>query len=506
MLLRVLVLCCCPMAGFLAMGQQPFYFTHTIPLRDLIVADLAWTPTGAALIVLNADTSVTRPFRAMLYKADQSGGVTHERVLANNLSSVGPAALLHGPDERLHAIGTYVSDTDQTVGVFHYGLSTEGTINDSVLTPIPIARNASMDNATFFNDEIVVAASISFMEPYPAQYQHTFIGRLGLDGEAIDHNTMGWDGMHMQITRDIKPLGDKLLVSAEQWPSTPGLYQLYTSDLQLDSYWLGQAPYYNPANPFDSILKGALSILPLENEQYFVGGQFHIGAPKYHAAVYRADVTGTVHSFLVTDSPYPFDLVATQACLSRIDEETFYFLSLENATLGGSRPPATPSGPNRLHVYKLDTALNVLCDHILDGYSSDVYYFPTRIKTTPDGGFVIMGAKKDMSTPGNPLVAWAQSFAASDCTVGISTTEAANKVILFPNPGSSGFQVLLNGNGLPGGRIDLFDAQGQRVGQSRLAGPTGRMDCTNLPNGIYLYRIMDRDGMPHATGRWVKQQ
>jgi len=36
-------------------------------------------------------------------------------------------------------------------------------------------------------------------------------------------------------------------------------------------------------------------------------------------------------------------------------------------------------------------------------------------------------------------------------------------------------------------------------------GPATHVDCSTLPGGLYLYRITDRFGRPHAAGRWVKQ-
>jgi len=70
----------------------------------------------------------------------------------------------------------------------------------------------------------------------------------------------------------------------------------------------------------------------------------------------------------------------------------------ENAQLG---PPSlfSVSEPNRVHVYKLDTSLNVLCEHIVDGFLENAYYYLNRVKATDDGGFMLMGARRDLSDP-----------------------------------------------------------------------------------------------------------
>lgn len=253
----------------------------------------------------------------------------------------------------------------------------------------------------------------------------------------------------------------------------------------------------------DSILKGSMSIRPFPDATYLVGGAFVLGSPGFTAAVYRMDIMGQpLATFFPVHSPYLHDYTGSLSCIAPIDGETFYFLVWENLYAADLYDPVEP---DRLHVYKLNDQLNVLCDFVLDGFADSSFYWPTRIKTTPDGGFALIGGRKDMNDPNSNFVAWAQTFSPADCTVGIQAPDLPATAMVFPNPGHDGFDIELNGSGPAHGAITLYDALGQAVASAPIQGIRGRLDAANLAPGIYLYRVTGLDGRPYATGRWEKQ-
>src|SRR5690606_14597307 len=55
--------------------------------------------------------------------------------------------------------------------------------------------------------------------------------------------------------------------------------------------------------------------------------------------------------------------------------------------------------PSKIHIYLLDTMLNVICDQVaVDGADDGSYYFLNRVKATPDGGTLLMGSKMNVNT------------------------------------------------------------------------------------------------------------
>ncbi len=495
-----------PMVAIAAMGQQPFEFNYAEPGRDVMINDMEWVDGGAVLVGTTADTSFSLPFGGLLFNASAEGATVDIRRLAGTSHHISPAQIHAASDGRMHVTGAYTPSPDSFSGFFHYGVSNDGAVLDSTFLTVSGTKKSIVFNSTIFNgNTVVLGGSVAYSSSY-ITFSHSYILQVDLDGQFVNASLIGTaNGQAMRITRDITPFANGLLASYERWPQSPGAYALYGAHLELVDNWGGQAPHFNPIQPLDSIVKGAMSLLPVSDERYIVGGSFILGSPRYNAAAYIIGIDGETKAAFVPHSPYAFDMSAMQGCIADIDAQSFYFLAVENVRLMGSNPMYTPDEPNRLHVYKLDTGLNVLCDLVLDGFGSQTYYLANRIKATPDGGFVIMGAKKDMSVPGNQFTAWAQRFSAGDCTVGIGTLEASRHATVFPNPGRNGFEVLMNGSGLTRGKLALFDATGTLVGESGLAGNRAYMDCSHLADGLYLYRITDGRGQPYAAGRWVKQ-
>jgi hypothetical protein len=492
------------LATTVAKGQQPWVFTHGQPGRDALVSDMIWTNNGLVLTCYYADPPFHPPYSGSLIRISSSGSFIDERSLGSTLNHSAPSVVLSGPDQRLHVLGAYSEFPDSLSGFFHYGCSVDGSLEDSSFNIAANARRTLLENATFLDDgSIILGGSLSYEVNGSIKYAQLL--KLNNDGQVITDNTFGMSGMHIQYTRDVVPFSDGVLVSFDEWPQPPGLYGRFSSNLDFDAQWYGQAPHYNPLNPLDSIVKGAMTLRPLNDRKYIVGGAFKIPNDQYSSAVYVMDTSGATLKAFVPHSPYYHDHSALQSTIASIDTNTFYFLSWGNISFWGDWIPYEPIEPDVLHVYKMDNDLNVLCDFLLDGFEDSTYYIPVRIKTTPDGGFAIIGGKKDMTDPTSNIVAWVQTFSPNDCTVGIETQEDSRSALVFPNPGSSGFDVLLNGQGLTAGQIVVIDTRGVQVAEGWMEGTTGRVDCSDLPDGLYLYRILDRNGHPYASGRWVKQ-
>lgn len=488
-----------------AKGQQPWVFTQGQAGHDAWISDIAWNADEAIATCVYSESTVQPPFAGSIIRLSTSGTLINERLLASGLNHVSPSVILPGPDQRLHILGSYRISADSLAGFFHFGCLMDGTVQDSSFILSADARKTTLENATFTNaGTMVLGGSVAFTTPGPFKYSQLI--SLDLNGNYITSNTFGSSLLtHYQLTRDVVPQPDGVLISVEQYPETRALFGIYSENLNPTEYWYGQGPHLDPLAINDSTIKGAMSLRSLGNGQYIVGGAFLAPSPGYRSAVYEMDTTGATLATFIPRSTYFHDHAAIQGCIASIDTGTFYYLAWENFSATPVHPPYTPVEADALHVYKLDNDLNVLCDYQLDGFVDNTYYLPIRIKTAPDGGFVIVGGRKNMNDPNSNFQAWAQKFDTEDCTVGISTIGKVDASRAYPNPGQDGFEVMLNGPGLSGGRIAVYDARGTVVAEESMKGVTVKVDCSQLPVGLYIYRIIDHDGVMHASGRWMKQ-
>ena len=83
-------------------------------------------------------------------------------------------------------------------------------------------------------------------------------------------------------------------------------------------------------------------------------------------------------------------------------------------------------------------------------------------------------------------------------TVGVKETADMYELSMYPNP-TEGW-VFLSSNFPIGGRVELFDINGQIISCKQLVGlqNTHNLNLPNLPNGIYFLRFIDRNGYQYC--------
>jgi phosphatidylserine/phosphatidylglycerophosphate/cardiolipin synthase-like enzyme len=79
--------------------------------------------------------------------------------------------------------------------------------------------------------------------------------------------------------------------------------------------------------------------------------------------------------------------------------------------------------------------------------------------------------------------------------------EKASHLLIYPNPGSEYFQLLLP-NGEQTDEIIIYNQSGAIVSQEHQKGNISKIDTANLPSGIY-YIIVKSAGVEYHT-KWVK--
>ncbi|HTB32016.1 MAG TPA: T9SS type A sorting domain-containing protein [Bacteroidia bacterium] len=170
---------------------------------------------------------------------------------------------------------------------------------------------------------------------------------------------------------------------------------------------------------------------------------------------------------------------------------------------------------------KLDTSGNLLCGTILTSGGDDA----NSIVCDPTGKYVYMGG--DLVTGISSYIfgqdTLTSNFGAGSeypfvarwqpCDTNITTSipPISNKpsISLFPNPSPGLFTLAFAGQqNVVSGRIEVYNVLGEKVTIATLkqVQSDNRIDLTNQPNGIYLYRVISEDGNVLGSGKIIVQK
>ncbi len=135
------------------------------------------------------------------------------------------------------------------------------------------------------------------------------------------------------------------------------------------------------------------------------------------------------------------------------------------------------------------------------------YFFYSNPKPTSDSGFIVRLSKKsDINSYPDSLFTIKFDkegpFVGIDNPIGIKQTNH----LLYPNPGYSKVHLELTKSTCQKGEVcfELYTLQGIKAAQWNTRETRTLINTTNLPPGVYLYRIT-RQGKQLASGKWVKK-
>jgi len=91
-------------------------------------------------------------------------------------------------------------------------------------------------------------------------------------------------------------------------------------------------------------------------------------------------------------------------------------------------------------------------------------------------------------------------------TVSIGSNEAINEIAIYPNPFNTSFNINLNNISTANNvQISIYNVTGEIVLNKSLTTQFNTIEMSNLPAGIYIYKIVDQNGTLQ-TGRLVSQK
>lgn len=255
----------------------------------------------------------------------------------------------------------------------------------------------------------------------------------------------------------------------------------------------------------DSVLHDCLYMTPLAGDTFIVSGRFgNIFPDGMRAALVRLAPDGTYAGMFLPRSNYVHDYIGQRQGHDMTPDDKVVFAMVENFTTGPP-DPELGTAPSRIHVYRLDTLLNVECDYIVDGFPDNAYYYLSRIEATADGGVLLMGSRRDLNTMAMPR-GWLMKLGPDQCNpVSITEREQMQAVEVFPNPGTDHFTLVLNGPLVSGAYLEVADLLGNRVLHIPLYQSVLQVDAGRLAAGMYVYRVVGREGRTLGQGKWVKR-
>jgi hypothetical protein len=250
----------------------------------------------------------------------------------------------------------------------------------------------------------------------------------------------------------------------------------------------------------DSVISDHPYIIPLASGNSIISGRYGDLIDGMGSALEKVGPDGQQLATIFARSEFLYDQVgALQACDLTPDGHLL-FVQVENVQPFSFFNPGVPS---RVRVLKVDTALNVLCERVMNGFADNQHHVVTRIKSTADGGYLLIGFQ---AIPGVNSGAdlWVEKFPALECDVHVQDSMGSIRPLVFPNPGTR-FQLTLNGRVITNGYVELWNAQGQMIQRTRLEQDQAFVDGSAWPSGIYGYRVVDGSGNSVARGTWVRE-
>jgi hypothetical protein len=498
----------CALATTLANAQSDWSWQRPTEQLGSFATDAS--PTLDGWLVSTSDwlgnANVLRPGHA-IFLSPIGEFVTEHRLASQSFMGHAQFVLRDNSSEILIVGGAYTDALTWTSGLFQYAFNSSGEPVDSSFFKFEGFDEMYVENALLDASGQILWGAGGTVEGWPFSNRMTPL-LTTVDGDSITSAIYG-QGNQGAFCHQLGEWRGRSWLSVEGWTpgSISGFPRLITwnDTLGFDDGFGLQDLTGNTLVDLDSTVKASLDILELTEDHFATSGSVGNLSDRYITAVATYAYGGALmNRRLFSSGSSNNDYVAIHEALVKDVDGNLLFAISENAQLG---PPSfyAPFEPNRLHVFKLDTSLNILCDLVVDGIAENTYYHLNRIKATEDGGYLLVGGRKDMSDPQtNRFEAWVRKFGPGDCFTSIAEHPQRKIAVVFPNPGRDGFTLTMEREA-SNGTVTIHDATGRQCGSIALKHGTAHFRAEQLEPGVYMYRVMDQGGNTLDTGRWIKQ-
>ena len=497
------------MAGLSAIGQDQWSFVEPAVDRLIQFTDAQEIGPGYLLTCFQYSWDLAPNSKASVLRLNVDGTLFGRSALWNDSFSVEACAILHDPDgERYHVFGD-IQNPGQQWGYYHMGMTADLARSDSVMYRYSDMDLTSMDNAcgTANGDMIITGGGRTPGNPL---FEVLNLVRISSSGDSLTSARI--QNPNLIVPRDVIELtGDTIMVACLGTPALPeylngfASYLKFAPDLTLLNGFIGV--------PFDGSLvlpdrvnsvNDHLNIRQLQSGNFAVSGRAGDLTNGTRGIVQKLSPSGAWQGAFTPRSEFPYDNPAIYGAMDSTANGEILFANMANFE-PGPPSPFLPTEPNRVHVYRLDTALNLICTNVIDGFPENAYYWVNRIKITSDGGYLLVGSRVDLDQPTIRFDGWARKFSADECFVGVDEYANGPVAHVFPNPGTISFSAELNGTVIGAPQLFLYNTGGRMVRTQPLRFGRATVDANDLSAGVYFYRIIDEHTRLVASGKWMKE-
>lgn len=493
----------CPMA--MAVGQDSWSVVLPNTGQNIRITDCV--PRGDGYLTTNVHFwgSLGTNSEAHVSLLSPTGQLLETRQLWPSAASADVSVLLHDPvNARYHALGTLKSSSGQ-FWCFDYIFNGEGVPLDSNRLIFPNAEFAGVDNACIEQDGSVVIAAYGRTLGALAAEDRTIIYRISSNADSLTSRTL--QGDFLFAARHVTILdGDTLLIACEGSPfnfveEKATYYKLHGPALEVQGRFLA-GPYDGSLDTVlsNAVVKAALHVHPLSSGRLIVSGS---AASGQHAVIQKLDQQGRYLDHFLPYSEFDYNFPGRYGGSAMVGDDEVLFARMANFFIGPPSP-FMPTFPNRIEYFKLDTALNLLCSGIVDGFADNAYYFLDRIKPTADGGFLLMGGRMDLNAPQPFFDGWIRKLPPTACYTGVADRSNENMVSVYPNPGTTSLMLTVAGFEHGPLTLRITEISGRSVRSETITNRTTSIDMSNMSSGLYLYSVVDADGLVLGSGKWIK--
>ena len=492
----------------MAAGQWPAWESLQPDVTNTTLAQDALELQDAFIVLSSSFNNALNESSAIIYKVNkEDGAILGSLTLSTPDTYLFSSAMLRDPASgQIHVFGGFKSATDEW-GIGHQVVDTNLAVLNSYHHVLNGFRRVFFDNIRLLsNGQVVLAGGATDQS---SDWHHMLVCKVELTGILLA--TYSHARLFIPFARDVIEIApDTVLVASisgvnEPDPSNPrGRYTRFDGDL---------IPYSEfQAVPYDGSSVGssqgktvwdAMRMVPLAGGNFICSGRTGLPGPE-RAAIHKLDPDGTPLAYFAPISGCDRDFPASLGSSAMTHDGDILFAKMAKMNFGLTSI-WDPLDPNEAHIFKLDTMLNLQCNHVVNGSLDERYYWISRILSCSDGGYLLLGGMRDLAQLPSPIQGWIRKFTAMDCFTGTEEHQAMERAVVYPNPGRDAFTLLLNGPVIPGAALRLFDAHGRQVATRPLKHGQVTVETAQLATGMYLYRVEDAHGRPLHTGKWVKE-
>lgn len=472
------------------------------------VLDIAFISDGSMVGVYHTIPHDGLIGRVGAYKFDAEGVLLRDTLFQFGTIGMLPQAIPTQPADHFRVVG-FGSNTAELDGrtAFQYtAWMNPDLVIDSLKTiPLPYDYCAGQFVGMVGPDRQIQPLQCRIYSESSSPNHHVLL-ETNVNGDSISSRTYTFTPGSTSFMFDVAGLdGGGIMVSAwgTPWPVGQSIIgkAIYFDDalefVQAQAMNHAVTPTNMNTAPYSNV-----DLLKLPSGNILVGGRYRLDqGGSFRSALQMVDQELNLLQQFTPASTHALDHVALSQCLDTTPDGHILFGHMER--FDPLSPEVLLPWPDVVRIYKLDTDFNVLCEYVVDGFADSTYYTLYRVKATPDGGAVALGSALDLTIPDAPPRAWVRRFAPSECvSTGMPPQHAEGQLLLYPNPGHEGFQLVLPA-GMHMPELHVFDATGRLVYRTTYQAG-GRVDTSLWPSGVYAV-VLRHPGHGSWSARWIKQ-